>query len=245
MKQNFSDDIFKDIDDVNGDKEISLEDIKDIEAFFSTQPEIEPSENLFNDIMEAVQLKHEEENITSEHIHEDIYINIKKLLLNIRHQISLFDEKFWAASFILLLLGYFNLKYPESSFMLLAPIASVLSTYYLYRGRYYNVFEMEIACKYSLYEITLARTVIILVYNIVFATIMAVINYMMWQVNMWTFLVLTWLSPLLISYCIALYFFYKKGAIHSIVANAVAWLVYVILLKVFRKLLIVMEIFKQ
>ncbi|NMM61803.1 hypothetical protein HBE96_03690 [Clostridium sp. P21] len=238
MKQNLNKDILKDIEHENADEEISLQDIEDIEAFFSTQPEIEPPKNLFNNIMEAVELKYEEENVQVEtHSKENACISIKKLLFNIRHQSSLLDARFWLASFIILVLGYFILRYPQGfTFMLIAPTASVLSTYYLYRGSYYNVFEMEMACKYSLYEITLARTVIILVYNIAFVTVMAVINYTMWHVSMWTFLILTWLSPLLISYCIALYFFYKKGLIHSIIANISAWFIYAISIKVFSKI---------
>ncbi len=238
MKQNLNKNILKDIEHENADEEISLQDIDDIEAFFSTQPEIEPPKNLFNNIMEAVELKYEEENIQVEtYSKENVCINIKKLLFNIRHQISLFDERFWLASFTILALGYIILRNPEGfSFMLIAPIVSILSIYYLYRGSYYNVLEMEMACKYSLYEITLARTVIILVYNIAFVTAMTVINYIMWQVNMWTFLILTWLSPLLISYCIALYFFYKKGTIHSVIANVSVWFIYSIMLKGFSKI---------
>lgn len=237
MKQKLSDDILSDIDDINRDEEITLEDIEDIEAFLKTQPQIEPPESLFNDIMEAVRLKYEEEDITLKaNCKKDIYITIKNLLLNVRHQVSLLDKRFWIASFIILFLGYISLKTSgDISIILLGPVVSVFSIYYLYRGRYYNVFEMEAVCKYSMYEITLARTVIILIYNIVFATILAIINYVMWNINIWAFLILTWLSPLLMSYYFTLYFFYKKGVIHSTIANGVTWVLYVSSFQFFLK----------
>lgn len=237
MKQKLSDDILSDIDDINTDEEITLEDIEYIETFLKTQPQIEPPGSLFNDIMEAVQLKYEEENTMSKtNCKKDIYITIKNLLLNVRHQVSLLDKRFWMISFIILFLGYISLKYSgDISIILLGPVVSVFSIYYLYRGRYYNVFEMEAVCKYSMYEITLARTVIILIYNIVFATILAIINYMMWNINIWAFLILTWLSPLLMSYYLTLYFFYKKGVIHSMIANGIAWVLYVSSFQFFLK----------
>ncbi len=237
MKQKLSDDILSDIDDINRDEEIILEDIEDIEAFLKTQPQIEPPESLFNDIMEAVQVKYEEENAEKEMNSEtDIYTTMKNLLFNVIYQTSLLDKRFWIASLIILFFGYISLKTSgDISIILLGPVVSIFSIYYLYRGRYYNVFEMEAVCKYSMYEITLARTVIILIYNIVFATILAIINYMMWNINIWSFLILTWLSPLLLSYCCALYFFYKRGIVHSIIANGIAWVAYGSIFEMFLK----------
>lgn len=238
MKQKLSNDILSDINDINRDEEITLEDIEDIEVFLKTQPLIEPPENLFDDIMEAVQIQYEEENIVSKiNCKKDIYSIIKNLLLNVKHQISLLDKRFWIASFIILFFGYISLKTSgDITIILLGPIVSVFSIYYLYRGRWYNVFEMELACKYSMYEVTVARTIVIIAYNIVFATILAIINYMMWHTNIWAFLILTWLSPLLMSYYFTIYFFYKKGIIYSVIANVVTWVLYVSSFQFFLKI---------
>lgn len=237
MRQEFSNDIFNDINELNAEEELTLEDIENIEALFNEQPQVEVPENLFNNIMQAVELKYEEEELPEEIILEkDAWNSIKTLLFNIRHQVTLLDKSFWMASIIILIFGLLSIKSSyDIGILLLGPFVSIFSIYYLYRGRYYNVFEMEAVCKYSVYEITLARTIIIIVYNIIFASAMAFINYVQWNINIWFFIVITWLTPLLISYCFTLYYFYKNGIMHSIIINATTWIVYGLLFQTFIK----------
>lgn len=238
MVKKLSDDIFYDISDINLDEEVTLEDIKEIESLFDTQPLIEPPENLICDIMDNIELKYEEENVENEvYSKKNICITIRNLLFNVRHQVSLLDKRFWIVSTIILIFGFLS-RESSSGFgiILLGPVVSLLSIYYMYRGRYYNVYEMEAACKYSMYEVTVARTIIILVYNIMFASVMAFINYITWDINIWVFLILTWLAPLLMSYCVMLYFYYKSGVIRSLIINVFIWSIYVAFFQIFFKI---------
>lgn len=235
MDKKLSNDVFYDIKDFDVNEEINLEDIEDIEAFFNTKDAVEPPENLFDDIVSAVNAKYEEGN-TKEQVcfNKNIFEDIKNLLFNVRYQVSLLDTRFWIISIIMLFLGYIAIKTDQNfNVVMLSPITSLFSIYYLYRGRYYKVFEMEIVCKYSLYEITLARTIIILLYNIGFVSIMAIINYIIWNQNILILLIMSWLSPLLLSYCTSLYLFYKKGVIYSIISNITMWFMYALFSSIF------------
>lgn len=225
MKKELNEQILNDLSSINSEQEITLEDIEDIDLLFEEEEIVEVPDNLFDNIIDKLEGIYEEEYLEEKSRDKiSIFDSIKYLLLAVRLQISLLDVRFWIASFIILIFGVLNIKMDENfNIILLSPIISLFSIYYLYRGKYFNVSKMEAACKYSMYEIAIARTIVIIFYNILFISCMALANYLIWDVNIWTYLIISWLSPLLFSYYLTLYFFYKKGLIESIIANICAW----------------------
>ncbi|WP_053954990.1 hypothetical protein [Inediibacterium massiliense] len=229
MRQKRTKEIFDEIECFDIKNEICLEDIEKIEALFENQKNIEPPEELFDNIMKNIDFE-EDNDLANENNNEkvNIFQSMTELLFHIRHQISLLDKNFWLVSIFIMLLGFLLIVKEQTNYLLLlAPIVTVYSICYFYRGIYYNTNEIEAVCRYSIYEITIARTIIIIGYNILFACILAWANSMIKDTNLWSILIVNWLSPLIVTYCVSLYFFYRKGMIMSIVANISTWIGYI------------------
>lgn len=229
MTQKFTEDVFNEIKYFDIDNEINIEDIENIENWFENQLQIEPCKNFFNNIMEAIEFK-QDSYIIDENENEKANIceSVIGLLFHIKHQISLLDKNFWFASIFIMCLGcILIIKEELETLVLLAPVVSGYSIYYFYRGVQYNTSEIEAVCKYSVYEITLARTVIIILYNIVFVCLLSGANSIIRDTNLWITMIVTWLSPLLMTYCASLYFFYRNGIVVSILAHICIWTGYI------------------
>lgn len=231
MNQKLSENILNEIAEFNVEEEISIEDIEQMEELLKNEIIIEPSNKLYENIVETLNLKYEKEKMNSgKNIKKIESIPIKELLIYIKSQITLLDKNFWITSIIFMVLGIiFVIKDKLYLVNILSPIIILFSVYYMYRGFYNNVYEMEVVCKYSAYEVTLGRSIIIICYNILFSSLIAIAYFIINYENLFMYIIVSWLAPLLLTYYISLYFLLKKGVIYSLVSNIFAWLSYIIL----------------
>ena len=88
---------------------------------------------------------------------------------------------------------------------------------------------MELACKYSGFDITLARTIIILLYNIVISAALSVVGKLLGCDTPIFHMIITWLAPMIITFYITLYFMIGKGIFKGILSGAFTWIVYIVL----------------
>lgn len=231
MNQRLNEDILNEISDFNIEEEIKIEDIERIEELFKNEVNIEPPKDLFQNIMETLDVQYEKEemNLTKKD-NNTVVSPISELLIYIKAQITLLDKSFWITSIIFILLGINFVMHDEVYLVnMISPFISLFSVYYIYRGFYNNVYEMELACKYSMYEITLGRSIIIICYNVLFSSVIAIANFTVNDKNLVLFIIISWLAPLLLTYYISLYFFFKKGISYSVTSNVFSWLIYIYL----------------
>lgn len=229
MKE-LSDDIFEDIKDI--DEDLDLKDIQNIETLFENSPQVDVPDDLFNNIMDSIEFEEEKEESTikkNQDMKEKVGIKktILELILTVKYQISLIDLRFWIISTLIIISGILSITYKNAEMIFIfAPLFIIFSIYYMYRGIYYEVNELEKVCKYSLYEIILARSIIIIGYDILFTSIISIVNYSINKENLFLFLLITWLAPLLLTYFVSLYFFYKKDIYVSLFLQAFSWILY-------------------
>lgn len=229
MKE-LSDDIFEDIKDI--DEDLDLKDIQNIETLFENSPQVDVPDDLFNNIMDSIEFEEEKEESTikkNEDMKEKVGIKktILELIFTVKYQISLIDLRFWIISTLIIISGILSITYKNAEMIFIfAPLFIIFSIYYMYRGIYYEVNELEKVCKYSLYEIILARSIIIIGYDILFTSIISIVNYSINKENLFLFLLITWLAPLLLTYFVSLYFFYKKDIYVSLFSQAFSWILY-------------------
>ncbi|WP_343761475.1 hypothetical protein [Clostridium oceanicum] len=229
MKE-LSDDIFEDIKDI--DEDLDLKDIQNIETLFENSPQVDVPDDLFNNIMDSIEFEEEKEESTikkNEDMKEKVGIKktILELIFTVKYQISLIDLRFWIISILIIISGILSITYKNAEMIFIfAPLFIIFSIYYMYRGIYYEVNELEKVCKYSLYEIILARSIIIIGYDILFTSIISIVNYSINKENLFLFLLITWLAPLLLTYFVSLYFFYKKDIYVSLFSQAFSWILY-------------------
>lgn len=233
LKKSLSESVLIDIKDINVDDGITIEDITKIDELLSQNSYIDIPENLFDNIMASINFEEEIQLVEDTQPLSRIE-KVRILLRNIKHQISLMDTGFWIVSIMLLLMGLLFIYKKNSLLIFIAPCISLFSIYYLYRGVYYEVSEIEATCKYSLYEILVARFIIIISYNIIFMSTLAIIDKLINDSNIYLLLSITWLTPMLISYTVAMYLYYKcDNVLYSLVSQAVVWISYLYVYNIF------------
>ena len=220
-------DILKELEEFNLYDDITLEDIELIEKNLNTNAPINPPNDLAESIINRVMpLMHENDPINFQCNNNKVLF----LLKQIKNQILILDKAFYisialvlASSLLLNTYGYFN------EIFIFSPLIGILEVFYAYRGVYYKVYEMELCCKYSTFEITLSRTIIILAINVILSFIIGILNVFMGLQLPFFYVITTWLAPMIVTYYITLYFFINKNLEISILAGSSAWISYVVL----------------
>jgi len=110
-----------------------------------------------------------------------------------------------------------------------APLLGLLTFYYEYRAQFYQVSEIEAACRYSASQIAMARILVVVGYNISLFSVASLcidtaINQVLWQYMM------SWLAPMVLILGVALFISLKFGITGGCLAAGIVWLVKITLL---------------
>lgn len=231
--------ILKDIEELNLYDDISLEDIVIIEKSLINDIEINPpsdlAENILNCVVPIMHKNDSQFSITpigklddNDFKHKNN--NVIFLLRQIKNQILVLNKAFYISIILILTsalllntYGYFNEIY------ILSPLIALFEVTYSYRGICYKVYEMELCCKHSTFEITLARTIIILAINVILSFIIGILNIFMGLQLPFFYVITTWLAPMIVTYYVSLYFLINKNLKFSIIFGSSAWVSYVVL----------------
>ncbi|MGH4124118.1 MAG: hypothetical protein ACREV6_14425 [Clostridium sp.] len=227
MKTQNNVDVLKDLEALNLYDDITLEDIDLIEQNLSTNVQINPPDDLAESIINCVMpLMHENDAFNSQCPDNKVFF----LLRQVKNQILILGKAFYisvalilASSLLLNTYGYFN------QIFVFSPLIVLFQVLYSYRGVYYNVYEMELCCKYSTFEITLSRTIIILAINVILSFIIGILNIFMGLQLPFFYVLITWLTPMIVTYYVTLYFLINKNLEFSIISGSSAWISYVVL----------------
>lgn len=110
-----------------------------------------------------------------------------------------------------------------------APLLGLLTFYYECRAQFYQVSEMEAACRYSASQLAVARILVVVGYNISLFSIASLcidtdIHQVLWQY------VMSWLAPMVFILGVALFTSLHFGIAGGCLAAGVVWLVEITLL---------------
>lgn len=110
-----------------------------------------------------------------------------------------------------------------------APLLGLLTFYYEYRAQFYQVSEIEAACRYSASQLAVARILVVTGYNISLFSIASLcidtaINQMLWQYMM------SWLAPMVFILGVALFTSLQFGITGGCLTAGIVWLVKITLL---------------
>ena len=125
------------------------------------------------------------------------------LLTTVHSQVSVLRPSFWVLSGVLVLLGVaIELVPVQSGFSLfwlraLAPLLAYLGVASIFRGAGSQTLECELACPPSVFQLIIARLVIVLSYDIALGMLLSLVG---WTQGEGSFLAVTlhWLVPLLL-----------------------------------------------
>lgn len=122
-------------------------------------------------------------------------------------EVRLIRSYYWMISFTLFIVGYLltitaQLD-PLPMLIILAPFPFVLGVIEVFRGREEGILELEMACRFSAYEIILSRLLIISVYNIGLSLVLTLVYSPLLSKALWK-MILLWSAPLLLFAVIAL-----------------------------------------
>lgn len=137
---------------------------------------------------------------------------------------------FWIMSIALFVLGYLvtsQLDYnPTLVLIILAPLPFIFGLIEVFRGRDANLIEMELACKFSAFEVILTRLLIVSLFNfglvLVLALTLATANQ---QVNLFEMLVV-WFGPFTFFIAIALFLSIKFRGVLFVPIFLSIWIIF-------------------
>jgi hypothetical protein len=132
---------------------------------------------------------------------KNIWSDFIQILQVARAQVSILRPSFWLLSAAVVFLGLGILVNTENAkheliLLALGPLLSYLGAVSIFRGAGLNVIEFELACPPSMRQLTLARLVIVLGYDLILGMLLSILLLTHGEEGLIT-LTLHWLAPLL------------------------------------------------
>lgn len=227
LKKQNSKEILQDIKELDLFDEITEEDVELIQNNLDDQVLINPPDDLSENIIKAVMPIMEENDVKP--IKKTNY-NVYLFIQQIKNQMFLMNKAFYLSAVLILTTGillnnsgYFN------QLFLFSPLLALFQVFYSYRGIYHKVYDMEMACKNSIFEITLARTITILIFDICISIIVGTLSKFIGANLPFLYVVVTWFAPMILTYFVTLYFLINKNITYSLILGGITWIFYVIL----------------
>lgn len=150
-----------------------------------------------------------------------------------KNEVRFIHPLFWIMSMSLYVLGFFvtnQLKYnPLLVLIVLAPLPFVFGLLEVFRGRDANLLEMELACKFSGFEIILTRLLIVSLFNFSL-TFLITILFSSVQDASFIEMLLVWFGPFTLFISVALFLsIHFRGAFFVPIFLSI-WLIFCLLL---------------
>jgi hypothetical protein len=155
------------------------------------------------------------------------------MLAIVRAQVSILRLSFWIASVAITLVGVLAViasSGPNQAIPLyaLGPLLACLSTMTAFRAAGLQVMEFELVCPPSLLQLTIARLVLVLSYDIALGLLLSLLFWMIGSGDVLT-LTLAWLMPLLLVVGLALLLSLRWGIRTAAALAYGGWLILLIL----------------
>jgi hypothetical protein len=150
------------------------------------------------------------------------------LLRLVRTQVSIFQSSFWLASVVIAFLGDMLILSgpvlnPIFLLQVIGPLLSYLGTATAFRGHGLYMLEFELACPPSPRQLTLARLIIVLCYDIGLGLLLTLSFWSLGDLGFWQ-ITLHWLAPLLFGVGLTLLFSLRIPLHQAAMVSYVGWL---------------------
>jgi hypothetical protein len=150
------------------------------------------------------------------------------LLRLVRIQVSIFQSSFWLASVVIVLLGGMLILSgpvlnPFFLLQVIGPLLSYLGTATAFRGHGLYMLEFELACPPSPRQLTLARLIIVLCYDIGLGLLLSLSFWSLGNLGFWL-ITLHWLAPLLLGVGLTLLLSLRIPLHQAAMISYVGWL---------------------
>jgi hypothetical protein len=150
------------------------------------------------------------------------------LLRLARAQVSIFQSSFWLASSVIVLIGGALILIgpvlnPTFLLQVIGPLLSYLGTAAAFRGNGLHMLEFELACPPSPRQLTLARLVIVLCYDIALGLLLSLLLALTAGFSFWP-ITLHWLAPLLLGAGLTLLLSLRMPVSQAAAISYVGWL---------------------
>lgn len=163
-----------------------------------------PNEKEINETIYALRPYVPKPNKKKDSITDHLYVLFQQVI----PEISIFSKLYWAVSAFLYIIGYLFTLYASQDYLLMliiiTPLPFVFGLFEVFKGREQGVLELEMACKYSAYQVMLARLLIISLYNIGLSFALTLVVSAKLAVPIWEIL-LIWLTPFTLFAAISLW----------------------------------------
>lgn len=167
-----------------------------------------------------------------EKINENIKIcslnNMQSILRLIRLQMGFTNKSYWLVSLVLILYGVVSIKKINLDLTIfssiIAPIPILLGMVEFVKGRDENVWELELSYKYSLREMILAKSIIIISISMCISFIMSVVSVNIYSQMNLVKVICIWLIPMCVIASISLVIVSVYRSINSIALCIAVWI---------------------
>lgn len=115
-------------------------------------------------------------------------------------EITLMSKTYWVVSAVLFILGFLLVNStaydPLTTLVIISPLPFMFGLVEVFKAREQGLLEMEMTCKFSVYEIMLTRLLLIGLYNISLSTMLTIaFTSLIDSASMWE-IIFVWLTPL-------------------------------------------------
>ncbi|RDY26315.1 hypothetical protein CHL78_014130 [Romboutsia weinsteinii] len=206
------------------------EDLEDIENYLDNyvvkSVDKQKVDSTIDVLRSYMPVKHEEK------VNEQIKIcssnNMQSISKLVKLQMGVTNKSYWLVSLMLILYGVISIKNINIDLTIcssiIAPIPILLGMVEFIRGRDENVWELELSYKYSLREMILAKSIIIISISMCISLIMSVISVNVYsQVNLLK-VICVWLIPMCTIASISLLIVSVYKSINSIALCIAVWI---------------------
>lgn len=151
-----------------------------------------------------------------------------------KSQVQFIHPLYWIMSIILFALGHLVTSQLESNptltLIILAPLPFIFGLVEVFRGRDTNLMEMELACKFSAFEVILTRLLIISVFNFGLTLILTAVMFTSTEQESLIEMLLSWLGPFTLFITVALFLSTHFRGVQFVPIFLSIWLIFTLLL---------------
>lgn len=184
-----------------------------------------PDDHQINKTIDALRSYVPEKQKTKTPTYEQLYGLLKQMAT----EISIVNKSYWLISLFLYVIGYFIATYTAHNYLLMliiiTPLPFIFGLFEVFKSRESGVLELEMACKFSAYQIMLSRLLLVSLYNIGLSLVLILLVSKNLAISVWGILFI-WLAPFTIFAAMTLWISMQFKHVSFIVLVIASWIVF-------------------
>lgn len=194
-----------------------------------------PDESEIKETIESLRTYVPDKRKESVNLHGQFYSLMKQIM----REVSVISKSYWLISALFYVVGYYFASFASMDYLLMlvmvTPIPFVLGLFEIFKGRESGMLELEMTCKFSVYQIMVSRLVLIGLYNIGLSVVLTLIFSTQLMIPIWE-IILIWFAPFTIFAAISLWISMRFSHSSFVVMVISCWLIFTTALLLFEPL---------